>query len=46
MLYDDGGYIIWGFANFLDGYRSNVHGFTPNPARPLGFFNFKDVWLS
>jgi peptide/nickel transport system substrate-binding protein len=46
MLHDEGGYIIWGFANTLDGYRSNVHGLRPNPARPLGFFNFKDVWLS
>lgn len=46
MLHDDGGYGIWGFANTLDGYRSNVHGLTPNPARPLGYFAFKDVWLS
>lgn len=46
MVHDDGGYIIWGFANMLDGYRSNVHGLTPNPARPLGYFAFKDVWLS
>jgi peptide/nickel transport system substrate-binding protein len=46
LLHDDGGYVIWGFADMLDGYRSNVHGLTPNPARPLGYFAFKDVWLS
>lgn len=46
MLYNEGGYIIWGFGNYIDGYRANVRGLTPNPARALGYFDFKKVWLS
>jgi peptide/nickel transport system substrate-binding protein len=46
ILYDSGGYIIWGFSNYIDGYRSNVQGLQCSPIRPLGFFNFKQVWLT
>jgi peptide/nickel transport system substrate-binding protein len=46
ILYDSGGYMIWGFSNYIDGYRSNVKGIQCSPIRPLGFFNFKQVWLS
>jgi peptide/nickel transport system substrate-binding protein len=46
MLYDTGGYIIWGFVNFLDGYNAKVKGLHPNPGRSLGFYNFNDVTLA
>jgi peptide/nickel transport system substrate-binding protein len=46
ILYEQGGYIIWGFVNLLDGYNKNVHGLHANPGRNLGFYNFNDVTLS
>ena len=27
--YERDGNIVWGFANVLNGYRSNVHGMVP-----------------
>ena len=46
MLYDSGGYIIWGFVNFLDGYNAKVKGLHTNPGRSLGFYNFNDVTIA
>lgn len=46
MLYDEGGYIIWGFPDNLDGYRSNVMGFQPSVVRSLGWYGFEEVWLA
>jgi peptide/nickel transport system substrate-binding protein len=46
ILYDSGGYMIWGFSNYIDGYRSRVQGMKCSPIRPLGFFEFKSVWLA
>ena len=46
MLWEQGGYIIWGFHPFLDAYASNVHGLRPSIMRALGWYNFTDVYLS
>jgi peptide/nickel transport system substrate-binding protein len=46
MLWDNGGYIIWGFVNLLDGYNAKVKGLQPNPGRSLGFYNFNDVTIA
>lgn len=46
MLYDQGGYLIWGFSNLVDAYRSNVHGFVPSVVRDLDQYGFKQVWLT
>jgi peptide/nickel transport system substrate-binding protein len=46
MLHDQGGYIIWGFPDNLDGYRANVGGLKPSAVRNLGWYGFEEVWLA
>jgi peptide/nickel transport system substrate-binding protein len=46
LAWDQGGYIIWGFAQRLDGIHKNVHGFTPSAVNQLGWYGFAGVWLS
>jgi peptide/nickel transport system substrate-binding protein len=46
MLWDNGGYIIWGFNNVLDGYAKRVHGLKASRIRWLGFYDFTDTYLS
>lgn len=46
ILYDNGGYIIWGFANQVDAYQKYVGGLEPNATgRPLGGWRFDRVWI-
>jgi peptide/nickel transport system substrate-binding protein len=44
--WDEGGYIIWGFQQRLDGLRKNVQGIKASPVNQLGSYGFKDAWLS
>lgn len=45
-LYDDGGYIIWGFANQVDAYQRYVLGLRENSTGlPLSGYTFRRVWL-
>lgn len=47
LHWDEGGEIIWGFANQLDGYSTNVTGFEPAKSGiPLMSYGFKHVKLS
>lgn len=46
MLWDEGGYIIWGFPQLIDAHGAHVHGFVPSSARALGWYTFTDVYLS
>jgi peptide/nickel transport system substrate-binding protein len=46
LYYNDGAYAIWGHPNNIDGIRHNVRGLPCSPIRPLGFFDFKRVWLA
>jgi peptide/nickel transport system substrate-binding protein len=46
ILYNQGGYILWGYFPLQDGLSPKVHGAVPNPNEPLGLFNFVDWWLS
>jgi peptide/nickel transport system substrate-binding protein len=46
ILYDEGGYLIWGFYPLLDGLAKNVQGAVPNPNNVLSNFSFQDFWLS
>ena len=39
--YDEGGYIIWGFRQQIDGYASNVQGIEPSKYLPLGSYKFQ-----
>lgn len=48
-LWQDGGYIAWGFYETLDAASSGVHGITPNTSpdyNNLGGFDFKYHWLA
>jgi peptide/nickel transport system substrate-binding protein len=46
ILWERGGYLIWGFFPLLDGVGKNVHGAVPNANNVLSNFNFQDFWLS
>lgn len=47
QLYDDGGYIIWGFANQIDAYQNYVVGLKTHPGGiPLGQALFERVWIA
>ena len=46
ILWERGGYLIWGFFPLLDGVGKNVHGAVPNANNVLCNFNFQDFWLS
>lgn len=46
VLYDQGGYLIWGFFPRLDGLAKNVRGAVPNAAQPLSNFQFRDYSLA
>ncbi len=46
ILYDRGGYIIWGFANQVDAFQKYVGGLVPNATgRPLSGWRFDRVWI-
>ena len=46
IQWKEGGYIIWGFQQRLDGVSKSVQGLKPSPINPLGWYGFKDAWLS
>ena len=41
--YDEGGLIIWGFRQQVDGYAANVQGLEPSKYLPLGNYKFNKV---
>ncbi len=45
-LWDDGGYVIWGFSTLVSGARDAVEGIEPNVNRQLNDFNFENVRIS
>jgi peptide/nickel transport system substrate-binding protein len=45
ILWERGGYLMWGFYPLLDGVGRNVHGAVANPNNELSNFNFRDFWL-
>jgi peptide/nickel transport system substrate-binding protein len=46
QLWNEGGYLIWGFFPLLDGLAANVRGAIPNAAQPLSHYDFKSYWLA
>lgn len=45
--YNDGGYIIWGFDNVIDGYSNKVRGFVPDKSgAPLSQYGFREVYFT
>ena len=46
LLYEEGGYIIWGFGNQVDAYQNYVGGFVENATGlPLSGYTFRRNWL-
>ncbi|HZS89183.1 MAG TPA: ABC transporter substrate-binding protein [Chloroflexota bacterium] len=45
QLWDEGGYLMWGFAPQIDGLAKYVRGAVPNPAAALGAYDYRDFWL-
>jgi peptide/nickel transport system substrate-binding protein len=45
ILYDTGGYIIWGLSPYIDGLNQSVQGMLSTPTYPLGGGDFRSVWL-
>lgn len=46
ILYERGGYIIWGFPNQADAYQRYVAGLTPNKTgMSLSGYEFRRVWI-
>lgn len=43
--HERGGNIVWGFANVLNAYRSNVHGLAPYSV-DSALYNLRKVWLA
>jgi peptide/nickel transport system substrate-binding protein len=46
ILWDQGGYLIWGFTPFLDGVSKKLNGVQPSGFFALGNFDFQHFWLS
>jgi peptide/nickel transport system substrate-binding protein len=44
--YEQGGYMCWTNADYVDGVSKKVQGLKPNPGGILGNHNFRTVWLS
>lgn len=45
-VWQDSGYVIWGYGNGLDAVAPRVMGFIPGYELPFGDGNFKDFWLA
>ena len=45
-LWNEGGYLIWGFVPFIDGLALNVRGAVPNPAQDLSNYTFRTYWFA
>lgn len=45
-IWQKGGLIAWGYSAFVDAQTKKVHGLQVGPDRNLGFYNFKNAWLS
>ena len=44
LEYEEGGYIIWGFADLVDAFSNNITGFVPDRATlPLDNYAFRQV---
>jgi peptide/nickel transport system substrate-binding protein len=46
MLHAEGGFLIWGFADWLIATRTNVHGIADAAANTLDWGRFDKVWLA
>jgi peptide/nickel transport system substrate-binding protein len=45
LLHDEGGYLVWGFADWIVGTLPGVHGVEQAPANTLEWARFDKVWM-
>jgi len=45
LLWDDGGYIIWGSNSNISAVSAKLKGIEPHIFNPLGWYTFKDAWF-
>lgn len=45
-LYEEGGYVVWGYSDIIDAYSPQLNGVVGNPTFSLGYYEFKDWWFS
>jgi peptide/nickel transport system substrate-binding protein len=45
-LWDEGGFLMWGTVNWVDGLSPKVQGAEPSVVQNLSNFQFKDWWIS
>jgi peptide/nickel transport system substrate-binding protein len=46
IIHEEGGYLLWGFANYVDGYSDAVGGLESSGVSSLGGYRFNDVYLT
>jgi len=46
VQYEQGGYILWTNADWVDALSKKVKGLNPHPAGAVGNFEFMNAWLS
>jgi peptide/nickel transport system substrate-binding protein len=46
LLWEEGGYLIWGVQDLIDAASPSVQGIEPSPNYNLGRYSFKDYWLA
>ena len=44
-LYEEGGYVIWGFSAIIDAASPRVQGIVPSGVFNLGHYDFKEWWF-
>jgi peptide/nickel transport system substrate-binding protein len=45
-LYDEGGYVVWGYSDIIDAYTPRLQGVVGNPTFSLGYYEFLDWWFT
>jgi peptide/nickel transport system substrate-binding protein len=45
-LYEEGGYVVWGYSDIIDAYTPRLNGVVGNPLFSLGYFEFLDWWFT
>jgi peptide/nickel transport system substrate-binding protein len=45
-VWDAGGYLIWGYNNWVDAVAKNVNGIEPSDVLALDGYNFTKAWLA
>lgn len=46
IQWNQGGYLLWTNADWVDGLSTKVHGLEPSAASALGNYLFRNVWLT